>query len=313
MDISHASVLPEEVLHYLAVDDTEHLLLDATVGEGGHSYAFLERFPNLRVIGLDADSRILGRARERLARFGDRVELLHTWFDAHFERELSAERDRERPTRILFDLGVSSFHFKASGGGFSFREDEPLDMRLNHDESEDAADLVNSLPQDELAALIYRYGEERYSRRIAGAIVRRRSESPLRSSAELADLVYHAVPAPYRRGRIHPATRTFQALRIAVNQELERIERALAGAIDLLVPGGVIGVIAFHSLEDRIVKRMFREKSRACTCPPEMPICKCGGVPVLELITRKPVFASETEREQNPASRTARLRVARKC
>ncbi len=309
MNISHASVLPEEVLHYLGVDDTEHLLLDATVGEGGHSYAFLERFPNLRVIGLDADSRILGRARERLARFGDRVELLHTWFDAYFEREPEAGR----PTRILFDLGVSSFHFKASGGGFSFREDEPLDMRLNHDELEDAADLVNNLPQDELAAVIYRYGEERYSRRIAAAVVRRRAESPLRSSAELADLVYHAVPAPYRHGRIHPATRTFQALRIAVNRELERIERALAGAIDQLVPGGVIGVIAFHSLEDRIVKRMFREKSKACTCPPEMPICKCEGVPVLELITRKPVFASETEREHNPASRTARLRVARKC
>ncbi len=309
MEISHASVLSAEVLHYLGMDEAEHLLIDATVGEGGHSYAFLERFPNLRVIGLDADSRILGRARERLAQFEDRVELVHTWFDDYFE----SEPGPRRPTRVLFDLGVSSFHFKASGGGFSFREDEPLDMRLNPDEQQGAAELVNCLPQHQLADLIYRYGEERYSRRIAAAIARKRADAPLETSAQLADLIYHSVPAAYRRGRIHPATRTFQALRIAVNRELERIARAIPRAIEWLAPGGAIGVIAFHSLEDRIVKQVFREKSKACTCPPEMPICNCGGEPVIQLTTRKPVFASEAEMERNAASRTARLRVARKC
>lgn len=309
MEIIHTSVMKQEVLSYLAPDGPDGLLVDCTLGEGGHTEAFLERYAGLRAVGLDADRAIMDRARERLSRFGARVRFENRWFDEYFR---AYPQDLPRPDRILMDLGISSFHYESSGRGFSFQKDEPLDMRLSSGLESSAADIVNGSGESELADLIYEYGEERFSRRIARAVVERRKTGPIRTSAELADLVRGAVPAQYRHGRIHPATKTFQALRIAVNGELDRLRSALSAAVGALAPGGLIGVITFHSLEDRIVKQFFRDKRKGCTCPPDAPICNCGGKPVLEAVTKKPVVPSEEETRTNPPSRSAKLRVSRK-
>lgn len=309
MEIVHTSVLLNECLDYLAPDTENPLMVDGTLGEGGHSEAFLSAYPNLRIIGIDADVRIQARARERLAPFGDRMVFYPGWSDAFF-REYP--EDEKRPDRILIDLGISLFHYEKSGRGFSFRSDEPLDMRLDPSSGESAADLVNRLREAELADLIYQYGEEQYSRRIARAICESRRNSPFATAKSLADCVFSAVPPQYRHGRIHPATKTFQALRIAVNEELDRLPRLLNLALGVLAPGGRLGVITFHSLEDRIVKNFFRDKSKACTCPPEVPICKCGGKPQVELLTRKAVSATQEEIDRNSPSRSAHLRVVRK-
>ena len=288
---------------------TESLMVDGTLGEGGHTEAFLTAFPNLRVIGIDADVRIQARARERLAPFGDRVIFYPGWSDVFFSEY---PKDQKRPDRILIDLGISLFHYEKSGRGFSFRSDEPLDMRLDPSTGESAADIVNRMRESELADLIYQYGEEQYSRRIARAICAARQIAPFTTAKALAECVFTSVPVAYRHGRIHPATKTFQALRIAVNEELDRLPRLLGLALDTLAPGGRLGVITFHSLEDRIVKNYFRDRSKACTCPPEVPICKCGGKPFLELLTRKALAPSDAEIARNSPSRSAKLRVVRK-
>jgi len=284
-------------------------MVDGTLGEGGHTEAFLAKYPSLRIIGIDADEKIQARARERLAPFGERVRFYHGWSDAFF-REYS--KDEPAPDRILMDLGISLFHYEKSGRGFSFRSEEPLDMRLDPTEGESAADLVNHLPETELADLIYQFGEEQFSRRIARAIVESRRTGAFSTAKALADCVYSAVPAQYRHGRIHPATKTFQALRIAVNSELSRLPRLLELAFGRLAPEGRLGVITFHSLEDRIVKNYFRDLGKACICPPEVPICKCGGRPRAEVLTKKPVGATEEEIKANSPSRSAQLRVVRK-
>ncbi len=295
MQVVHQSVLVSEVLEYLAPDDADRLMVDATVGEGGHSVCFLQRYPSLSIVGVDADSAMIERARERLEGYGERVTLVHHWFDTYFQ----TGHGSRQPFRILMDLGVSMYHFAAAGRGFSFRDEGPLDMRLDAADPLDpasatAADLVNSLPENELADIIYQYGEERLSRRIAAAICRERKQSRITDASKLADVVRGAVPASYRHGRIHPATRTFQALRIAVNSELERIRRALPAAQELLLPGGRLGVIAFHSLEDRIVKHQFRE---------------AADTGDYLLVNRKPIVATDEEKRANPAARTAKLRV----
>lgn len=309
MEIIHTSVLMKECLELLAPDRSDTLMVDGTLGEGGHAEAFLIAYPELRIIGIDADIRIQARARERLAPFGDRVIFYPGWSDSFFAEYPSNDK---LPDRILIDLGISLFHYEKSGRGFSFRSDEPLDMRLDTSSGESAADIVNGMREDDLANLIYQYGEERYSRRIAKAICDARKAAPFATAKALADCVFSAVPAPYRHGRIHPATKTFQALRISVNEELDRLPRLLSLALNTLAPNGRLGVITFHSLEDRIVKNYFRDQSKACTCPPEVPICKCGGKPVVELLTRKAVAASEEEIARNSPSRSARLRVVRK-
>ena len=209
-------------------------------------------------------------------------------------------------------MGISVFHYERSGRGFSFRYNEALDMRLNSESEISAADIVNRYDEKNLADLIYLYGEERYSRKIASAIVKARTVKKLESSKELADLIYDAVPAQYRHGGIHPATRTFQALRIAVNGELLRLPKALQAAFNVLSIGGKLGVITFHSLEDRIVKNYFRNLEKKCVCPPEFPSCKCGGQPCCELLNRKPVLPSQEEIQKNSPSRSAKLRVVRK-
>jgi 16S rRNA (cytosine1402-N4)-methyltransferase len=309
MDFAHTPVLLEETLKYLAPRAAGELMVDATQGEGGHSFAFLSRFPDLKVIGIDADRVIQDRAKERLREFGNRVHFYAGWSQSFFA---GYPAELKRPDTILADLGISFFHYERSGRGFSFRKDEVLDMRLDTSGGLSAAELLARLPEKELADLLYNNGGERYSRRIARAIVDQRQHGAVGSSAALAGLIERAVPASYRHGALHPATRTFQALRIAVNGELSRLPDLLEGALRILEPGGRLGIISFHSAEDRIVKNFFREKNRNCTCPPEAPICKCEGRRSVNILTRKGLVPGDAETRQNPPSRSARLRVAEK-
>ena len=284
-------------------------MIDSTLGEGGHSFNFLSKYPSLKIIGLDADSIIQKRAKERLAPFGERMSFYNGWFNDFYS---SYPEDKRRPNLILFDLGISVFHYERSGRGFSFRYDEALDMRLNPSAGESAADVVNTMPEKQLANMIYLYSDERYSRKIASAIVQVRKNEKIVSSKALADIIYDAVPSAYRHGNIHPATRTFQALRIYVNSELKRLPEAIHDAFNVLECGGKLGVITFHSLEDKIVKNYFRNLGKQCVCPPEFPTCTCGGTPCAELLTHKPVEPTEEEVKTNSPSRSAKLRVVRK-
>lgn len=312
MEVVHTPVLLNECLSFLSPEGEEYenhcLMIDSTMGEGGHSYNFLKKYPSLNLVGLDADSMIQQRAKERLSEFSSRVKFYNIWskdFYSNYPQEL------EKPSIILFDLGISVFHYEKSGRGFSFRNDEPLDMRLSSSGTS-AADLVNDLNEKELADLIYLYGEERFSRRIAAAIVEKRNGGRIESSSDLAQIIWDCVPSNYRYGNIHPATRTFQALRIAVNGELKNLPLMLHNAFKCLVPGGKMGVITFHSLEDRIVKNYFRNLGKKCVCPPEVAVCRCGGKQCAEILTRKPVVPTKQEIESNSPSRSAKLRVVRK-
>ena len=291
MDPVHRPVLLEEVISLLAPATRRgraQILVDATLGEGGHSDCFLQRFPRLTVIGVDADPVMLSRARARLAAHGSRVDYVNAWFDDYFARcDLN-------PDRVLLDLGISMFHFSHAGRGFSFRSDEPLDMRLDPSSGASAEDLVNTMEESELADLIYRLSEERLSRRIAAAICREREQTPIRTAKQLADLIWRASPASYRYGRIHPATRTFQALRIAVNGELDRVTRAIPAILDRLGDAGRLGIISFHSLEDRVVKHMFRD---------------AASDGVYRVVTKKPIVPGAEESSSNPAARSAKFRV----
>jgi 16S rRNA (cytosine1402-N4)-methyltransferase len=307
MEYVHRPVLAQEVLEHLVPTGPDPLMIDCTLGEGGHTELFLERYPDLRVIGLDRDPTIIMKARHRLERFAERFTAVNTWFD-----DFLASYDGPAPCLILLDLGISVYHYEESGRGFSFGKDEELDMRLDPEAPFSVATIINTFGEQQIADIIYRYGEERYSRRIAAAIVRRRQVEPITRSDELAALIRDAVPASYRYGRIHPATRSFQALRIAVNRELERIVPAVDRAIELLRSGGRVGVISFHSLEDRPVKHLFRSRADGCVCPPEAPRCTCHGKPAIKIITKKPIMPTELECRENPPSRSAKLRVAEK-
>ena len=313
MEIVHTPVLLNECLEYLSPVgesfEKNALMIDSTLGEGGHSFNFLSKYENLKIIGLDADKVIQAKARERLACFGERMNFFNGWFNDFYANYPS---EYEKPDLILFDLGISVFHYEKSDRGFSFRYDEKLDMRLNAESEKSAADLVNELSETELADMIYLYGEEKLSRRIAKAIVDARAGGKIESSKALAEIIWNCVPANYRYGQIHPATRTFQALRIAVNSELKRLPKALSDAFACLKVGGKMGVITFHSLEDRIVKNYFRNLGKQCVCPPEVAICRCGGSECAEIITRKPICPTEEEIKANSPSRSAKLRVIRK-
>ncbi len=313
MEIVHTPVLLNECLDYLSPIgesfEKNALMIDSTLGEGGHSFNFLSKFENLKIVGLDADKVIQAKAKERLSCFGQRMNFFNGWFNDFYANYPS---EYEKPDLILFDLGISVFHYEKSDRGFSFRYDEKLDMRLNAESEKSAADLVNELSETELADMIYLYGEEKLSRRIAKAIVDARSGGKIESSKALAEIIWNCVPANYRYGQIHPATRTFQALRIAVNGELKRLPKALSDAFACLKPGGKMGVITFHSLEDRIVKNYFRNLGKQCVCPPEVAVCRCGGSECAELLTRKPICPTEEEIKANSPSRSAKLRVIRK-
>ena len=295
MKILHYPVMHEEVLSSLPLEqDKNTILIDCTTGEGGHTSLFLSKYPNLTVIGLDRDKEIQKKAIERLKPFSNRFIPVTTWFDTYLE-----EAESESANAILFDLGISMFHYEESMRGFSFRKDEKLDMRLDSSQSLSAKTIVNEYPEIELANVIYRYGEERYSRRIARAIVEARKDSKIESSEVLASIVFSAVPKEYRYGRIHPATRTFQALRIEVNKELDRISPALDNAIRVLKPGGRVAVITFHSLEDRIVKWFFKDEEKKSDSR-------------IRILTKKPIVPGEKECIENAPSRSAKLRVVEK-
>lgn len=310
---THTSVLLEECLDFLSPvgESFENgaILVDSTMGEGGHSLAFLSKFPSLSVIGVDADSVIQARAKKRLSSFGERVKFFNGFFDDFF---CDYPEDFPKPNLILFDLGISMFHYEDSGRGFSFKRDEPLDMRLSSETETSAETIVNEWREEEIADIIYKYGEEKLSRKIAKAISEARGGGRITCSRELADIIYDAVPDYYRHGAIHPATRTFQALRIAVNGELHRLSDALHNAFNVLEAGGKMGVITFHSLEDRIVKNYFRALGKECVCPPNFATCKCGGTPCAKVLTRKPVLPTAEECKNNPPSRSAKLRVVKK-
>jgi 16S rRNA (cytosine1402-N4)-methyltransferase len=306
MEAIHTPVLLEEVVQYLAPRKGGELMVDATLGEGGHSYAFLSRFPDLKIIGIDVDPAIQEIARERLKEFGERIRFHSGWAQDFFS---AYPGDLERPSSVLIDAGISLFHYERSGRGFSFRKDEVLDMRLNPRSGPGAAELIAGLRERELADLLFQNAGERYSRRIACAIAEARKRGALRSSRALAELVERAVPASYRRGPLHPATRTFMALRIAVNRELSGLRELLEVALEVLEPGGRLGVISFQSSEDRIVKEFFRQKGGGSTSIPENPIGKGSRVRIL---SPKGLTPTEAEKRANPPSRSARLRVAEK-
>ena len=287
------------------------LFVDATLGLGGHSEAILAASPDTRVLGIDRDREAIRLASERLERFGTRFRAAHANF-----REISRildEAGEGEASGILADLGVSSLQFDTPERGFSFRHDAPLDMRMDASgDEETAAELLGRLPEEEIARVIYEYGEERKSRRIARWIVERRERGePVRTTGELAALVARAVG--YKRGdRVHPATRTFQALRIAVNGELEGLDEFVETAVNLLQTRGRLAVISFHSLEDRVVKRALRRLSGQCECGRRVPVCACGARRAVEVLTRRPVVAAEQELEENPRARSAKLRACSK-
>lgn len=300
---AHIPVLLDAVLEALRPHPAA-CLIDGTIGAGGHSAAWLEATaPAGRVLGFDRDAAAVQAAQARLAPFGERAVVVHASYAQM--GEIAPPLGFAAVDAILLDLGFSSLQVEDAARGFSFRQDGPLDMRYDLRQPLTAADLVNGLSERELAALIARYGEDRYARRIARAIVRAR---PLASTVALAKVIAQAVPPSTEK--IHPATRTFQALRIAVNDELNELERALPQAVALLRSGGRLAVIGFHSLEDRIVKRFMRREAQDCLFPPRQPLCTCGHRATLRLITRRPIMADDEEIARNPRARSARLRVA---
>jgi len=310
MSFVHVPVLLTAVLEHLAIQP-EGTYVDGTVGGAGHSREIAGRLgPQGRLIGIDQDPAALAAAGEALAGFGDRITLLH----ANFRNLAGVLRERgiEAVDGVLLDLGVSSHQFDTAERGFSYRADAPLDMRMDPTQEVSARDLVNGGSEAELVRILFEYGEERFARRIAARIIARRKGQPIERTGDLATLVTDAIPAPARRTGPHPARRTFQALRIAVNDELGSLERGMGGAFDLLKPGGRLVVITFHSLEDRIAKQTFAAWARGCTCPPHQPVCTCGRSPEARILTRKPVTADEAELAANPRSRSAKLRALEK-
>jgi 16S rRNA (cytosine1402-N4)-methyltransferase len=300
----HLPVLTDRVVELL-VPAGPGLLVDATVGLGGHAEALLQAEPKFQLVGLDRDPQALARAGERLQAFTDRVQLVEETFD---RLPLVLRRlGLGAPAAVLADLGCSSLQLDSVERGFSFTGDGPLDMRMGRS-GPTAADLLENAEWEELVRVLRDYGEERRARAIARAIVRRREEAPLRTTAHLSRLVQDVIGG--RQRRIHPATRTFQALRIAVNDELGQLERFVEPAIRSLRPGGRIAVISFHSLEDRIVKHTLRRLTGRCTCPPDFPVCRCNPKRVVEVLTSSPIRPDDDEIEANPRARSARLRAA---
>lgn len=300
---THVPVMVSEVLDALAVQPGGRYI-DCTLGEGGHAVAILESSaPGGQLLGIDADPKAIELAKARLRAYSKAAALVN---DNFVNLEAICHRVEFYPVHgILFDLGLSSLQLADASRGFSFQVDAPLDMRVSPDQDVTAADLINSLPEDELAQLVFDFGEEPRARRVARNIVDHR---PLHTTLELARVAEQALGG--RMGRIHPATRTFQALRIAVNHELVNLDQALRQTIDLLGYGGRLVVISYHSLEDRLVKNFMRREASGCLCPPEVPHCVCGHAPQLRLVTRKPVRPSLSEVQSNPRSRSAKLRVA---
>lgn len=310
INFSHRSVLLDECIEALSIRPNG-IYVDGTAGGAGHSFVIASHLgEGGKLLALDQDETAVKVATERLSVYGNRAEVVHTNF-----RNLASvckERGIEHIDGLLLDLGVSSYQLDTAERGFSYRADAPLDMRMDVNNPLDAKKIVNEYSEDALRRILYEYGEERFSSRIASNIIRARESKTIETTGELVEIVKRSVPAPSGKGGHHPAMRTFQALRIEVNAELDVIAPAIKSAVSLLNPGGRIAIITFHSLEDRIVKQTFSSLLGGCTCPKSFPVCVCGNRPQIALVNRKPILPSNEELEQNPRSHSAKLRVAEK-
>lgn len=306
---THRPVLLDECIQALNIHP-DGVYLDGTLGRAGHSREIAKRLTTGRLICVDRDRAALEAAQERLTDWMDRVTLVHRNFD-QVDLILN-ELGLPGVDGMLFDLGVSSPQLDDGARGFSYMADAPLDMRMDRDEGLTAAQVVNTWSQEELRRILFQYGEERCAPQIAAAIVRRREDRPIKTTLELVEVIKGAMPAKALREKQHPAKRSFQAIRIAVNDELASVDRMICGAVPRLNRGGRLAVITFHSLEDRIVKTGLAEFAKGCTCPPDFPVCVCGKTPDIKLVNRKPILPTEQEIEENPRSRSAKLRVAEK-
>ena len=308
-EFHHVSVLLEECIQGLAIKP-DGIYVDGTLGGAGHSSRIAAKLTTGRLIGIDRDNVALEAAAERLRPFEDRVTLVHANF-CDMDQALQG-LGIDKVDGILLDLGVSSPQLDDGQRGFSYMTDAPLDMRMNGEDTRDARQIVNTWSYEELKRILYDYGEERFAPRIAAAICRRREQAPIETTLELVDVIKSAMPASALREKQHPAKRSFQAIRIAVNDELGAVETVMKKAVPLLNPGGRLAVITFHSLEDRIVKNAMAEAAKGCTCPPSFPVCVCGKKPRVRIVTRKPIVSREEELERNPRARSAKLRICEK-
>ena len=308
-EYTHRPVLLDECVRGLNIRP-DGIYVDGTLGRAGHSAEILKRLTTGRLYGIDRDLAAIEAAGEKLAPFGDRFIPLHGNFTDL--SDLLAGAGAPPVHGMLFDLGVSSPQLDDPERGFSYMHDAPLDMRMDQTQTLTARTVVNQWPQEELRRILTDYGEERYAPAIAGAIVRVRGQEPIETTFQLVDVIRSAMPAAALREKQHPAKRTFQAIRIAVNDELTAVERVVDQAIDRLSPGGRLCIITFHSLEDRLVKQGFAAAAKGCICPPDFPVCVCGRTPKIRLVTRKPILPSGKELEENPRSRSAKLRIAEK-
>ena len=308
-EFHHISVLLDECIEGLNIRP-EGIYVDGTLGGAGHSTQIAKRLTTGRLIGIDRDPIALKAAGERLAKVTDRATLVHS----NFCEMKQVMEDLQIPgvDGILLDLGVSSPQLDDAERGFSYMADAPLDMRMNSQDTLTADLVVNTWSQEELKRILYTYGEERYAPQIAAAICRRREAAPIKTTLELVDVIRSAMPPAALREKQHPAKRSFQAIRIAVNDELGSVERVMDDAISMLNPGGRLAIITFHSLEDRIVKTAMAEAAKGCTCPPNFPVCVCGKKPIVKLVSRKPIVSTEEELERNPRARSAKLRICEK-
>ncbi|MEE1328402.1 MAG: 16S rRNA (cytosine(1402)-N(4))-methyltransferase RsmH [Oscillospiraceae bacterium] len=308
-EFHHISVLLDECIDGLDIKP-DGVYVDGTLGGAGHSFRIAARLSTGRLIGIDRDPVALAAAAKRLEPYKDRVTLVHS----NFCEIASVLRDLqiEGVDGILLDLGVSSPQLDDGARGFSYMADAPLDMRMNNEDPLTAAEVVNTWPYEELKRILYDYGEERYAPKIAAAICARREQQPIRTTLELVDIIRSAMPASALREKQHPAKRSFQAIRIAVNDELGSVEKVMRDAIPYLNPGGRLAIITFHSLEDRIVKNGMADAAKGCTCPPNFPVCVCGKKPKVKLISRKPIVSGDEELERNPRARSAKLRICEK-
>jgi len=309
--VIHVPVLLDEVIDFLRCEP-DKIYVDANLGDGGHAeYILKKSSPKGILVGIDRDEDSIKFAGDRLSLYKERAFIFHE----NFKNIKNIVRERagiSNVNGILFDLGVSTRQLMTAERGFSFSKDSPLDMRMDRSAGITAFEIINNKSENELRDIIRRYGEERWAKEIARAIVRERGRTPIKTTSQLSNIVVSAIPPAYRPERIHPATKTFQAVRIAVNSEIEVLEDALRDAVDILNIGGRICVISYHSLEDRIVKNLFKELERGCICPPNMPRCVCGKKGIIKILTKKPATPSEGEIERNPRSRSAKLRAAEK-
>mgnify|MGYP002538375613 FL=1 len=308
-DYGHVPVLLHECLDALAIKP-DGIYVDGTLGRAGHSLEIVKRLTTGRLIGIDRDETAIAAAQERLADYGDRVTLVHSNFDRI--GNILADLHIDGADGMLFDLGVSSPQLDDAERGFSYMHDAPLDMRMDRTAYLTAREVVNSWSYEELRRILFEYGEERYAPAIAKRIVQHREQQPIETTLELVDIIKSAMPPQALREKQHPAKRSFQAIRIAVNDELGAVETVMKKAVPLLNPGGRLAVITFHSLEDRIVKNAMAEAAKGCTCPPSFPVCVCGKKPQVRIVTRKPIVSGEEELERNPRARSAKLRICEK-